>query len=570
MEFELRRQGIRRALADAVERAALLTRVKAERARRSLSAFVRAAWEAIEPGTPLDWGWHLDAICDHVQWVFEEWARKRRDPAYAMRVQNLLVNIPPRCLKSKIVSVCAPAWAWLHWPEMTFICLSANPRVSDDNARASRDLILSTWYRTWFAPTWSLKTDRDAVSDFGIEEPDGNGGWRTLGSRKSRGWNSKITGEGADCILPDDPHDAEEVHSEVSRTGVINRWENAIWNRVRDLRSSIRIGIMQRVHESDWSGHLISKMNADPNAPRWVHLRIPLEYNPHKPCATGMPCDESGRYVRPGDDHVGKPLGWADPRTREGELMDPVRFTPAIVEGERVRLGSYGFAGQYNQDPAPLEGGLFKRAHWGWWKPDGTVESTRPRPAGCRSRTDQPARVIPLRGREELDLDWIAISVDCSFKDTATGSRVGLLVMGGKKADRFVLHDDTRPRTFTETVKAIRELKTRWPKATRIIIEDKANGTAVIDTIGSELPGVIAVTPEGGKEARAAAVSPQVEAGNVYLLDGAAWAEEFVEELGVFPNGKHDDRVDALTQLLNYMGVSPAVARLRALAELAG
>ena len=330
---------------------------------------------------------------------------------------------------------------------------------------------------------------------------------------------------------------------------------------------------MQRVHEGDWSGHVLAAMKADANAPRWVLLRIPLEYSIAKRCETGMPCDERGRYVtsseRDGDDRVGAPIGWGDPRSTDGELMDKVRFTRQIVESERVRLGSYGFAGQYNQDPAPAEGGLFKRAHWGWWKPDGTVESFRPRPIGCLERATVPAKVVPMRSREgEHDFDWLAISVDCSFKDTATGSRVGLLVVGGRKADRFVLHDDTRPMTFTETCAAIRKLRARWPKATRILIEDKANGSAVIDTLKSELSGVIDIQPEGGKEARAAAVSPQVESGNVYILDGAAWADDFVEELAVFPMGMHDDRVDSLTQLLNYYGVSPGVARLRALAEM--
>lgn len=516
--------------------------VRAEKCRRRLADFVRYGWGAIEPGTPLDWGWHLDAICDHVQWTMEEWARKRAGPAYEMQVQNLLINIPPRSLKSRIVSVCAPAWAWLHWPEMTFITLSANPRVAADNARDSRDLILSTWYQTWFAPSWTLKDDRDALSDFGIEAPDEHGGVVKLGYRKSRGWFSAITGEGADCILPDDPHDAEEVNSEAARVAVINKWKNAMWNRVRDLRASIRIGIMQRVHEEDWSGYVLKAAKDDPAQPRWCHLRVPLEFSREKACATAMPVGNDNRY-RPGGEET-----WRDPRTEDGAIMDPVRFTPAVVESERVRLGSYGFSGQYNQDPEPAKGGIFQRSWWRFW-----AEHEGPwpaRPTGCAS---EPSVILPK-------LDITVISVDASGKKTVSGSETGIQAIGAAGAKRFVLDDKSGHHSVREACELIIELWRRW-NAVKVIVEDKALGPAIVESLQEAgVPGVVTVSPTVSKEARAALAQPQIEAGDVYLAEGAPWLDAFVSQFAMFPKGSRNDRVDTLCQALIDLRSDPSLS----------
>jgi predicted phage terminase large subunit-like protein len=143
------------------------------------------------------------------------------------------------------------------------------------------------------------------------------------------------------------------------------------------------------------------------------------------------------------------------------------------------------------------------------------------------------------------------MSVDCSFKKTEEGSRVSILVLGGDRTRRFMLDNVTRPMTFTETCDAIRSMAKKWPKIGRILIEDKANGTAVIETLMLEVgAAIIAIEPEGGKESRAAAISSTVEAGYVYLPDGAEWLDDFVHELSVFPNGAKDDQVDSLSQAL--------------------
>jgi predicted phage terminase large subunit-like protein len=143
-------------------------------------------------------------------------------------------------------------------------------------------------------------------------------------------------------------------------------------------------------------------------------------------------------------------------------------------------------------------------------------------------------------------------SWDCAFKDTDGSDYVVGQVWGFKGADKYLLDQDRRRLSFSATVQAIRALSAKWPKASAKLVEDRANGSAVIDTLRHEVSGLIAVDPEGGKEARAHAVSPFVEAHNVYLPQRASWVDGFVEECAAFPHGAHDDQVDAMSQALTW------------------
>ncbi len=467
-----------------------LADLNAELARRELAEFVRQSWHVLEPGVPLEWNWHLDAICLHVQAALEDWMRRQREPAFVQRFQNLAINVPPGSMKSRIVSVCAPAWMWAKWPSWRAIFLSANPRVALRDSVYCRDLIRSEWYRGLFKPGWTLKEDQDAKSKY-----DNTAG----GFRMAMGITSRITGDRADVIFVDDPHDADEVHSKLKREEVLDRWDSAIANRVNDLRSSVRIGIMQRLHEEDWTGHVLKQGG-------WEHLSIPQEFDPSQARTTA--------------------IGWRDPRTVEGELMFPARFPAHVLAQEKRRLGSAGYAGQHQQRPAPASGNVFRRE---WFK---------------------RYRVAPS------DLDTVILSWDCAFKGASDSDYVVGQVWGRKGADKYLLAQVRAQMGFAATLAAFKDLATAWPAASAKYVEDKANGPAIIETLQREFPGVIPVNPEGGKEARAAAVSPQVEAGNVWLPESADWVADFIEECCVFPRGAHDDQVDAMTQALNRLSQS--------------
>lgn len=466
----------------------------------TLSEFVREAWHVNEPGVSLDWNWHLDAICDHTQAVLEDWAYRQKDPAYRQRIQNLAINVPPGSMKSRAVSVCAPAWMWTWRPAWRVICLSSNPKVALRDAVFCRDLVRSEWYQRRFQPQWSLKEDQDAKGNYALSSG---------GSRQSFGWNSRITGDRADALIADDPHDAEEVHSQAIRQGVLDRWDNAIGNRVNDLRSSVRIGIMQRVHEDDWTAHVVAQGG-------WEHLVIPTEYETPEQRRQACKCESCQRGV--------SALGWRDPRAKLGEVFFPSRYPPNVLAIERRRLGSAGYAGQHQQRPTAESGGMFKRA---WWK----RYELSPR--------DQAAQCV------ELMQSW-----DLSFKGTKDTDYVVGQVWGRNGPHRYLLHQVRGQWGFNETLKAIRDVSREWPQATLKLIEDKANGPAIIETLQTELGGIVPVLPEGSKEARASAVSPLVEAGNVWLPADADFVDGFIDEHAAFPNGAHDDQVDPMTQAL--------------------
>jgi predicted phage terminase large subunit-like protein len=151
-------------------------------------------------------------------------------------------------------------------------------------------------------------------------------------------------------------------------------------------------------------------------------------------------------------------------------------------------------------------------------------------------------------------------SWDMAFKDLNTSDYVVGGVWASKQADRFLLDQKRDRLNFPSTVEAVKAMSEKWPQVSRKLIEDKANGTAVIASLQHKISGLIPVNPEGGKTARAQAVSPQVESGNVYLPHPAVapWVDGFIEECAVFPNGRHDDQVDQCTQALNFLIGGPA------------
>jgi predicted phage terminase large subunit-like protein len=192
-------------------------------------------------------------------------------------------------------------------------------------------------------------------------------------------------------------------------------------------------------------------------------------------------------------------------------------------------MGSYEWSALYQQRPSPAEGAIFLRH---WWK----------------YYDENPADIAS-------GMDGIVQSWDMAFKDAKDADYVVGQVWGRKDANRFLL-DQTRARLdFPATLRAVLSLSAKWPKTTHIYIEDKANGPAVISTLQSKIQGLIPVNPEGGKVARANAVTGQIESGNVYLPSPsrAKWIEDFIEECAGFPNSAHDDQVDAMSQALTQM-----------------
>lgn len=625
------------------EATGLLLKLQARRMRARLSTFIRGgdgtgkngAWAVLEGGE-LDWNFHHDALCDHTQIMLEEWylaglkrpeqveakLTKMRaeaeldrtfDPAgcerriaqvedmiahwkrpvdecitiktehgeryyygcgggkYIQRTNDLAINVGPISLKSRIVMVFAVAWMWLEVPHWEVFCSSGTPSNVSRDSLACRDLVTDAWYRDTFGIGWTIRDDEDRI-----------GKWSTTagGSRESKGSDAKVTGIHCDAILIDDPDDAKDVWSDTERKKVMVFWK-AVGNRLKDPTRPLRLIVQQNLHEEDLTTRIVGD-----GVPR---LAIPVEFSP---------VDRDKLYTAP--------FGWVDPRTNAGELLQASRFTPKFLADERVRLGSHGFEAQYNCNPRPIGGGLIQARWFRFFRIEDAGEdehhNPRPRPHGCvgsggefgtmrehPTYTVKRKRNVPRENKPEwtpgiivsaLAFDWCTLSVDATFgslKDTA--SAVGLGVFAGQAQRRFVLDDQTEPRTFKDTVKAIIALIRKWP-IKRVLIEKKANGAPVIEELELLLGDGAVVGPDGrpacvvvdaievpgGKESRAAAMVPSIEAGLWYLLEGAPWLGAYVGEVTTFPNAKRDDRVDMTSQLATYYREPDVVSKWRMMA----
>ena len=538
--------------------------VRAEKAHRRFADFFRYGWHVKEKETPLEWNWHLDVLCDHIQATLEDWMAVKRwqqrqakakakgkrftQPQPEQRIQNLVINIPPGTSKSRIVSVYAMPWMWLHWPSWGALCLSVNPSVALRDALYCRDVLESDWYKQWFSPEWEMRYDRKAISNYGNSEG---------GSRLSFGFFANVVGDRRDAIILDDPNDPED-RSPQMQDRVNARWDNTLGNRVNDLRTSIRLGVQQRVGSKDWTGHILAQGVASSRRP-WVHLCIPLEFEPQRLKENPNPA----KFEYP----IRTPIGWTDPRTERGEVLDPVRFTPQVIASEKQRLRSYGTAAQLQQRPAPTEGGIWKRFWWKFWVPEGVT--LPPCTVPLADGQQHVCEVITL----PKYFDWKAQSWDMAFGKSETSSMVVGQAWGLRGNNRFLFDQIRSQMEFSETSKAVKSFSAKHPDIEAKFIENKANGPAIMSSLRDVISGMIPIEPEGDKVARAMAEQGTLESGFVYLPHPQLpeawyedekgqlrnWVEEFIDEAANFPNGAYNDVVDTASQVLRRFRLYLAV-----------
>jgi hypothetical protein len=291
-----------------------LDAVRAEKGRRRLADFVRAAWPVVEPGRPLIWGWHLDAVCEHLEAV------TRGD------LCNLIITIPPGCTKSRTVGVFWPAWTWLRWPEARWLFLANAEDLATRESLACRRLVESEWFRGHYPDAVKITGDQNAKEWYENER---------AGHRQSMSILASVTGKKGDLVCVDDANDAEKVQSEAVRNQINGRWDNAIYDRVIDFKAGRRVVIGQRTHPNDLIGHIKA------TGPEFVELCVPEEFDPAR--------------------RVTLPTGWTDPRTAAGEFLRPDQFGPKEKEAAVRRLGTIGYNCKHNQNPTNPEGNRFKK-----------------------------------------------------------------------------------------------------------------------------------------------------------------------------------------------------------------
>jgi predicted phage terminase large subunit-like protein len=451
----------------------------------------------IRPSIEFQGNWHIDAICDHLQNI--------------QQIRKLIINIPPRHSKSTTVSVMWPAWEWIDSSSIRYLTGSYSEGIAIRDSIASRRVISSSWYRRLWGDRYTMTSDQNEKRRYA----NNKGGERLIFSVGG------ATGEGGDRRIMDDPHNLKDANNPTALTNVCTWWDEGFSSRINNPATVCDVVIMQRCNEIDLTAHLTERE-------QWEVLSLPGEYEPSI--------------------FVSK-IGWKDPRKSENEALWKDRFGSEHLNNLKISMGSYAYAGQIQQRPGPAEGGIVKRHWWRYWQPkDANLPPIRVR------RPDgeyEFVAAVELPRQIEAQLQ----SWDMAFKDTVDSAYVAGQVWAKHFANKYLLDQDRRKLDFVATVKAVKDLSEKWPEAGVKLVEDKANGPAVISELRGKISGLIPVNPEGDKVARCHAVSPQIESGNVYLPHPqiAPWVNAFIEECAVFPNGRYADQVDSMTQALRRM-----------------
>lgn len=317
-----------------------LDRIDAE---ENFTEFVKQYWHVTDPARPYVDGWAMSAIDEHLTAVSKG------------QIKKLLMNVPPGFSKSLKTSVFWPAWEWgpLNHPEYRYVCASYSESLTiRDNLRC-RLVMRSPQYQENWGDRFSFLADQDAKVKFANNK---------TGFKLATSVHGVGTGERGDRIIIDDPHNVLEAESDAKRESVLQWFTEVLPTRVNDPSNAVFVVIMQRVHEKDVSGLILGAANAM----GFEHLCIPMHFDPEHPFA--------GRRK--------SFLGWRDPRSKEGELAFPERYTPQATEEMIATMmswgGTYAVAGQMEQRPEPRGGGMFQRE---WFE---IVDSAPPMVAQCR------------------------------------------------------------------------------------------------------------------------------------------------------------------------------------------
>lgn len=482
-------------LLDAVRRAKLQ-----RLAERDLMSFTQQAWEIIEPGVQFKDNWHLHAIADHLQAVSTG------------EIENLVINIPPGCMKSLLTSVAWTPWEWLKNSGLRIFGASYGADLAIRDAQKCRDIITSEWYQERW-PHVQLKKGSDQKTKYELL----GGGWRMATSVGGR-----ATGEHPDRKIVDDPHNAKQAESDAERNAAITWFDRTLSTR-GESRGARTVVVMQRLHESDVTGHILSEQYG------YEHLCLPMEYEvPKKKVSTS--------------------IGWSDPRTAPNSLLWPEMFPAPSVKKLKRLLGEYGTAGQFQQRPAPTGGGILKTQYFKLWP---------------------SAKPLPV-------FDYIVQSYDGAYSEdnlnnndptacTVWGCFTDGKVRGAMLLDAWDEHlgyPKFRKKVVEEWHSVYGKTKERkGRKADAVLMENKSSGISILqDLRAANIPAIPYNPGNASKVMRAHSVAPVHELYVIYIPESnkepgeyVTWARPFVAQVSKFPNAEHDDYVDTYTQALTLL-----------------
>jgi predicted phage terminase large subunit-like protein len=440
--------------------------------------------------------WHIVEPKTPLQWNWHlDVICEYLEAVAAEDINRLIVNLPPRYGKSLLSSVLWPAWLWAKQPSMRLLCASYSAILAVKLSIDRRTVISSQWYQA----RWPvhLAGDQNQKSEFMND---------ARGMMIATSPSGTATGKGGDIIIADDLQNPEMAESEVERRNTIRFFDETLSTRLDDKRSGRMLVIQQRTHQADLTGHLLDQGG-------WTRLCLPAEFE--RKTIISLP-RTGGKVVK-----------------LEGDLLWPEREGRAELAAAKSRLGSFGYHCQYLQNPIARGGNLFKDKWFGTY------------------------REIPKF--HKLVQSW-----DCAFKTGQTNDYSACVTIGridwneggSAAAPGYYLIHAWRGRVeFADLKRCALSLYEQW-RPDAVLIEDAASGQSLLQELRTVLP-ITGVKPDADKFARAASITPAMENGQFWLLEGAPWADEYLAEMTAFPGGAHDDFVDATVQALNYLRERP-------------
>ena len=451
--------------------------------RLDLNVFAERGFVELNGGAPYLDNYHVAVICAELEAV--RIGKERR----------IAFSLPPRSLKSLLISVVYTAWLLGHDPTTKIICASYGQKLSENFARLTRQIMRSDWYKQLF-PHTKLSPDKQSVADFETTA----GGYRYASSV-----GGAITGTGADIIIVDDPTKPEEALSDVERAKS-NLWaRHTLFTRLNDKVNGKIILVMQRLHEDDMIGHVAELCNM-------------------KPIAFAAIAQEDEHYV------IKTPFGVRRHSRLEGEALHPAREPLEVLEEIKKAVGAQFFSSQYNQMPAPPGGSIIRSEWFGRYDP-----------------ANLPTFDIIFQS-------WDTASRDKELADYSVGT-----TWGRKGTQLYLLSVFRKKLDWPDLKRAIIQQASIFGASKVYIEDASSGIGLIQDLKNDRFYKVEAVKPKGDKPMRLRNVSAIVEAGQIFVPHQAPWLEDFLHELMMFPNCRYKDQVDSFTQALSktFLDVSP-------------
>ena len=448
----------------------------------SFYEFFKAAWIVVEPAVPLSTNWHHKYICDLLQEECE------RVIAQKPKTKDVIINVPFRSTKSLIVTVMFPVWAWIKSPKLRFITSSYSATLSIELATKSRDIIFSDWFKRRWGDVFHIKKDQNLKERYENNH---------VGMRRATSVGGTVTGQGGDFLIVDDPLSPQMASSATERDNANEWYRTTFYSRLNQPDIGVRIIIMQRVHEDDLTGFLLGKETRL----KYKHICIP---------------------AKSGDGNI-KPAYLEKFYEKDTQLFWKDRFSQKILDDYKSALGSYGYAGQLQQTPTPLDSGMI---HKDWFKID----------------------------RYRVEDSVVNFVIDPAYTADQKNDPSALLAYTYKE-NRWQIVDCVNVyKEFPDLVKFIQQWvqKNGYTNRSRIYVEPKASGKSIVQTLVRETGLNVKEDkpPTKDKVARVSDVSASLESGRVSILNGD-WNDEFLDQLAKFPAAKHDDMVDCLVMAVN-------------------